>query len=296
MEKNQTFNAGNRRNGGPKTEAGKQRSKFNAFKHGRYAKQLLTKIGPLRDAARLREETLESLVESLGPKNPMEMNWVSTAADAKAREADNVLWEQDTIQKQIENVLEKYQEMDFERYQEQSLALELEEELSHLEKEKQTGLDWQECSAARLSFLLGAVQSIAGDEAAQTFQSLLLQEERKSFFYQKVTWDEQMLLSYLTRTTNETIEAHQAKASELSRQIEHAQRSGQKERELGRACILSGSDAEFVQSSLGSCRRQFDKAIDSLMRYRAVTFELAVRERAAMKLLQPGRLDPVQEN
>jgi hypothetical protein len=296
MENDQSNTVGHRRGGGPKTDAGKRRSKLNALKHGRYAKLPLPKNGPLRAFARLQKQILMSLVETFAPKDPVEMNWVQVAADVKAREAYMALWEEGAIQKQIKSVHEKYTMVESRRDKERALALELEEELQRLEKEEAAGLCWQECSHARLSFLLGAVRSVAGDNAAQEFQELLIPDERKTFIEQKVRWDDQTVLSYLMTVTSKEIRTHQKKVAELTTQLEQAEQCGEKDRELERACILVGTKEELVRSSLGSYRRQFDRAIESLMWYRGATLDLAAKQRNARKCEVPGSGDAVHGN
>ena len=257
--------------GGPKLKSGKDRSRSKPLKDGRYAKQLTAKVGLLKELARKRREILESLLASLAPKDAVGLIFVETAADAKARETEVVLGEKASIQMHIEEVLEKYQRIEFERYKEQSYALELEEELALLVKERENGFDWERSSRSRIPFLLAAVQNSAGSEAALEFRTLSLPDERKSFFQKKLSMDDRAVLSSLINSITHAVEVHQSKAEELSRQVEYAERSGQKQRDLARASILTGVEAEFVRSSLGGYRRQFDNAIESFRRHCAST-------------------------
>jgi hypothetical protein len=190
---------------------------------------------------------------------------------------------------QIENVREKCQKLEIERYEEQSLALELEKERDRLKKEIETGLNWQVNTKARTSFLCAAVQGLAGDAASEEFENQPTVEARKTCFLKHVPWDSQRILDYLINSIDDAIGVHQDRASELTQQIEHAKASGQKESEIDRASILSGDDAEFVRSSLASYRRQYDKAIENIYRFRAAAIELAVKEHAAQRLLGQGR-------
>jgi hypothetical protein len=284
-----------RRSGGPRTANGKNRSRLNATKHGRYSKQILTSGHPQQSLGENYSKILSTLVDTLKPTSDLELNWLAAAAEAKAREAGIYLWEAATIRMQIDNVHEKYQRLEIERYEEQSLALELEKERDRLKKEIDSGFDWQVDTKVRLSFLGAAINGLVGDAASVEFEDQPTPEARKACFLKHVPWDSQRILGYLINSIEESVGIHQNRASELTQQIEHAKASGQKEREIDRASILSGDDAEFVRSSLASYRRQYDKAIENIYRFRAAAIELAVKEHAAQRLLGQGRKSELKE-
>ena len=281
--------------GGPRTAEGKSQSRLNAIKHGRYSRQPIILGHPQQALVEQYRKILSTLVDTFNPTNDLEKNWLASAAEVKAREAGIHLWEAATIRMQIENVDEKYQKLEIERYEEQSLALELEKERDRLKKETESDFNWQVDTKARLSFLCAALQGLAGDAASEEFEDQPTPEARKICFLKHVPWDSQRILGYLINSIEEMIGVHQDRASELTQQIEHAKASGQKEREIDRASILSGDDAEFVRSSLASYRRQYDKAIENIYRFRAAAIELAVKEHAAQRLLGQGRKSEQKE-
>jgi hypothetical protein len=254
--------------GGPRTNAGKEKTRLNALTHGLYSRSSGSSSKHHRLRARLYRRILARLVSVLIPVDVIEEQWVDIAADALVRKALVLRWEGAVIVHEIDKVLRAVKELETELARQRKSVLDLEADLARLEEEKETGLRWTEPGGVRDSFLVGVVHAQAGEDVAETFLNLSFPEERKNFFYEVVKWDEATLWNHLVGVMRRSMESHALRAEELAAQLERGKMNNELELAQERASLLSKENMEFVLDSVNKCNRQFSRAIDSLMRYR----------------------------
>jgi hypothetical protein len=254
--------------GGPRTKAGKNKSRLNALKHGLYSTLSGSGSKYQRLRARIHRKNYAMLAAEILPKNVIEEQFVDAAANALVQIALVLGFENARIEDQAEKPARALKELEAEINRQRQYVLELDEELTRLEAEKITGLQWADAGGVRDSFLDGVVLSQAREDVVLTFQSLSAAQERKAFFSGVVQWDEATLWNHLQVTMKRTRESHATKAEELSAQVERGRRSGAFKIHEKRLPTLSKEDTEFILDSINKCNRQFSRAIDSLMRYR----------------------------
>jgi hypothetical protein len=254
--------------GGPRTKAGKEKTRFNALKHGLYSAYLGSGSKHQRLRARLYRKIRAGLVSEIKPTCEIEDRYVDSATDALVDKDLVRRFQSMSIEHAMEKLIRAAEETAAEQSRLQRRARDLESDLIRLQEEKSTGLRWGDPRSVRDSFLFGVVRSRAGEEAAVTFHSMSSPDERKRFFYEVAKWDEATLWSYLVDVMGRALESHVMKADELAAQIERSKKNNDLELALERAALLSKETLEFILDSVNKCDRQFNRAIDSLIRYR----------------------------
>ena len=256
------------KSGGPRTKAGKDKTRFNAIKHGLYSAFLGSGSKHQRLRARLYRKIRAGLVFEIKPTCEIEDRYVDSATDALVDKDLVRRYQSMAIEHAMQKLIRAAEETEAEQTRLQGRARSLEADLVRLEEEKATGLRWGEPGGARDSFLYGVVNGHAGTEDAEAFRNLPSADERKRFFYEVVKWDEATLWNYLVNVMRRAMESDAMKADELAAQIERSKKNNDLELALERAALLSKQTLEFILDSVNKCDRQFSRAIDSLMRYR----------------------------
>ncbi|MDP2883989.1 MAG: hypothetical protein Q8P51_03080 [Ignavibacteria bacterium] len=252
--------------GGPRTKAGKEKTRLNALKHGLYSTLSDSRTKDQRQRFRLHRKISAKLVAQIGSVDVIEEQWIDAAADALVRKATVLRYEEACIEKALEKPLRVLRDLEDEIAHQNQCADDLRSELARLEEEKQTGLRWEEPGRIRIVFLAGVVREKAGVEFAETFLRMSLPEERKACFNKVVQYDQTILLNHLIGMMTRTMESHALRAQELATELDRGRKNLACAQE--RAALLSKEDMEFILDSINKCNRQFSRAIDSLTRYR----------------------------
>ena len=274
--------------GGPRTKAGKEKTRLNALKHGLYSTLSDSRTKPQRKRLRLHRKICAKLLAQIGSLDVIGEQWIDAAADALVRKANVLRYEEASIEKALEKPLRETRELEAEIAHQNQCADDLRGELARLDEEKQTGLRWDQPGRIRIVFLAGVVREKAGPGFAETFLGMSLPEEREAFFHKVVQYDQTTLLCHLSGMMRRTMDSHAFRAQELATEVDRGRKNlaGAQER----AALLSKEDMEFILDSINKCNRQYSRAIDSLMRYRE-----AKANRDAKKISGEARLERPQD-
>ena len=281
MKNNKSNRPGNPGAGGPKTSAGKERSKLNALRHGCYSKSLTARSGPLRERATLSRKLYESLEKEFKPEDTAETNCISSMVDALCRKASVLGWEDARIKEEMAKAAAPYKTRERRLSNARSNLLRCEEELTKLEQEKVTGLDWDPVNRDRTQLLAHFIKENKSKIASWTFNKLTTAEERKEYFYRMVQCNEQQLwerASSLMMRVKEHLERSEEELATKTRAIEA---SGEMDVVMEKSLFLPPAEVEQIMSLVTRCDRQFEKALEFLMKYRAAKVELEARQRAS---------------
>ncbi|MGA3245826.1 MAG: hypothetical protein ABSE41_14510 [Bacteroidota bacterium] len=284
MVENQTSDAQKR--GGPRTKAGKERSKVNALRHGGYSKSIASRSGPLREKAALSRKFYESLEREFKPEDTAETNCISSMADALSRKASVLRWEDVRIREEIGKASAPYKKRERNLKDHRKHLMQLKDELARLESEKETGLIWDSDRSLRNELLTVVLKQNKSRYVAWSFQNLTTAEERKKYFFQMIQWSEQALGDYLRKVLPEYIELIARWEHDLVNKMIDIKRTGERHLVIEKGSFLPADEVDQIMSLVTRCDRQFEKAVEFLMKYRAAKVELKERQRASGNQLE----------
>jgi hypothetical protein len=287
---------GNGSLGGPKTKAGKGKSRLNSFKHGLYARKALVQTGPYREIVVEYEELLAALVKDLEPTDSVERSFIETAADAWARKNRAIRSERARVAEGIEEIQRASKKRDRQVGEQRLFGDTLTTETKASEGEQGSALAWDNLSPTRLTFIRGMIEAKGDPEAAAKFQKLRSAQERKEFFHQIVGWDDLQLYEWLTSQVKGALEDHLKELEKLTAMKESQQEELDLKLRIDGSLVLPEKEADFLVGFINRCQRQYERAIEDLMRYRAMKRSLVNGEGEPPKLLKGAGAEMVQEN
>jgi len=287
---------GNGSLGGPRTKAGKERSRLNSFKHGLYARAALVQTGPYREIVVEYEELLAALAKDLEPADSVERSFVETAADAWARKNRAIRSERARVAEGIEEICGESKKRDRQMAEQRLLGDVLAAEVKVSDVEQGSALAWDNFSPTRLAFIRGVIEAKGGPEAPEKFQKLRSPQERKEFFHQVVGWEDLQLYEWLTNQVKGALEDHLKELEKLTAKQQSEQEDLQLKLRIDGSLVLPEKEAEFLVGFINRCQRHYEKAIEDLMRYRAMQRSLVNGEGESRKLLKGAGAEMVQEN
>lgn len=269
---------------------------MNSFKHGLYARKSLVQTGPYREIVVEYEELLGALVKDLEPADSVERSFVETAADAWARKHRAIRSERARVAEAIEKICKEDKNRDRQMAKQRLFGDVLAAEVKVSEGEQGSALAWDNFSPTRLAFIRGVIEAKGGPEAAEKFQKLRSAQERKELFHQVVGWEDLQLYEWLTNRVKGALEDHLKELEKLTANQQSEQEDLQLKLGIDGSLVLPEKEAEFFVGFISRCQRQYEKAIEDLMRYRVMKRTLKDEEDEAPNLLKEARAEIVQEN
>jgi hypothetical protein len=155
------------------------------------------------------------------------------------------------------------------------------DELARFESEKETGMIWDSGKTFRNDVFKIILKQRKSRYVALSFQNLTTAEERKKYFLEMTAYSEQTLRDTLMDALQKHINLVSRWEEELVEKMNDERLTGERHLAIKKGSFLPADEVDQIISLVARCDRQFEKAVEFLMKYRAAKVELKTRQRAS---------------